>query len=70
MSEPKCCWKCGRWGNRAYVWNGEREASECSNDGACNRRADELMARPRLAPRPTRREHIVCDHGWLPGWTT
>jgi hypothetical protein len=54
-AEAKCCGLCGRWGNRAYRWDAEREVWVCANDRACKRRAD--------GPRATaeRRKRTIAD---------
>ncbi|GAW50588.1 hypothetical protein PD653_4918 [Nocardioides sp. PD653] len=47
---PRCCGKCGRWGNRAFYWDAEQEWWVCRNDRACHRRIV-AAARPMPAVR-------------------
>ena len=35
---PRCCIRCGRWGNRAFVQVDDNGGWACANDLACNRR--------------------------------
>lgn len=47
---PRCCGACGRWGNRMFRWDAEREWWVCRNDRACHRRIAGA-ARPMSATR-------------------
>lgn len=44
--QPHCCHRCGRWGNRAYIWDADAEMWQCSNDRACHRRAGSAAPMP------------------------